>query len=212
MLDFADTSLSYKTIPVAVSISPWAYVLDVSESTDFVTVKQQGKGLAGVSRPTFNKTFSNIRKGHLASTKWDVVSTDKILSEPTINTIIGNCKSLSVLVKVNKRLITLKDYAEDEGDNYCIKSERALKSFINTNKILKSPLVALMDNGNLRAIWRGSDGNQIGIQFLEEGRVQFVFLVQRPMEENPSSYFGQETTYDIISTIKNIGLSNLMHG
>ena len=51
----------------------------------------------------------------------------------------------------------------------------------------------LMDNGNLRAIWRDGQGTHLGLQFLGGGMVQYVIFKKRAKEQSLSRATGRDS-------------------
>lgn len=47
------------------------------------------------------------------------------------------------------------------------------------NKGYKRPFITLLDNGNIRILWKNQEGEQIGLQFLGGKQVQYVLFALR---------------------------------
>jgi hypothetical protein len=58
-------------------------------------------------------------------------------------------------------------------------SERDFWHFVRSEPFIRKGNLVLMDNGNLRAVWRGENGTHIGLQFLGGRTVQYVIFKQR---------------------------------
>lgn len=81
--------------------------------------------------------------------------------------------------QIEDRLRELNVEAHVDGDTLSEASVRDLREFIQSIGATKRPSIFLLDNGNIRALWRGTNGQQVGLQFLGSGRVQFVIFSQR---------------------------------
>jgi hypothetical protein len=81
--------------------------------------------------------------------------------------------------QIEDRLRELRVDAQVEGEAFSEASASDLRQFIQSVGVTKGPAIFLLDNGNLRALWRGADGQQVGLQFLGGRRAQFVIFSQR---------------------------------
>jgi hypothetical protein len=81
--------------------------------------------------------------------------------------------------EIEQRLGFLKSEAREAGDSVNEASEQDLRTFIDAETFSRVPNLYLVDNGNFRAVWKGPSGEQIGLQFLGGGTVQFVIFARR---------------------------------
>lgn len=58
-------------------------------------------------------------------------------------------------------------------------SERDFWRFVRSEPFIRKGSLVLMDNGNLRAVWKGEHGTHIGMQFLGGWTVQYVIFKRR---------------------------------
>jgi hypothetical protein len=63
------------------------------------------------------------------------------------------------------------------------------------------PAIFLRDNGNLRALWKNGDHEQIGLQFLGGGDIQYVILKRRPGGKLMSHY-GVDSRAGLMAVIR----------
>jgi hypothetical protein len=75
---------------------------------------------------------------------------------------------------VQLRLAELKAYGSEDDLPWSTESERDFLKFIDEQAEIRRPHLFLVDNGNLRAVWKGAAGEQVGIQFRGSGVVQYV--------------------------------------
>ena len=73
-----------------------------------------------------------------------------------------------------------------------------LRSFLGTLQLIERPSNFLLDNGNLRVLWRNNAQEQVGLQFLGNGVVQFVMFAQRKNPPMMSRIAGT----DVLQTIR----------
>jgi hypothetical protein len=59
-------------------------------------------------------------------------------------------------------------------------SVRDFWSFLKSLSLSQRAGLALMDNGNIRAVWKGEDASHLGLHFLGEQQVQYVIFKRRP--------------------------------
>jgi hypothetical protein len=82
-------------------------------------------------------------------------------------------------------------------DPFSLASFNDLKEFIGTVRLTSRPSIFLLDNGNLRALWKNDANEQVGLQFLGRGAVQFVMFAKRP------TFMMRESGVDELSAIAN---------
>lgn len=81
-----------------------------------------------------------------------------------------------VLEGAKDRIRLLKRDAADDERPFSEESADALLRFVEWFRTTVKPLVFLMDNGNLRAAWKGKDGSQVALEFAKADRVQYVIF------------------------------------
>lgn len=86
--------------------------------------------------------------------------------------------SAKVLTQTSVRIDALENYAHEEGSPFSSISKDALLNAIEDWGATRRPFVALLENGNLRAVWKAGR-EQIAVQFLSRSVVQFVIFVER---------------------------------
>lgn len=84
------------------------------------------------------------------------------------------------------------DAAED-GYSLRSESERGFWKFVTATPNLRRGSVVLMDNGNLRAVWKDEQDGHLGLQFLGEGMVQYVIFKRRNGAPLASRVAGRDT-------------------
>ena len=66
-------------------------------------------------------------------------------------------------------------------------------SFIRSSHFSRQAGLALMDNGNIRAVWKGKDESHLGLHFLGEQQVQYVIFKRRPGSRRISRTAGRDS-------------------
>ena len=94
---------------------------------------------------------------------------------------IGDLRSMGASDGIDLRQLSLSDFARFIG---------------NEPPVPKASLV-LTDDGNVRAVWRGAGGRQIGIQFLGGGTGSYVLLEPEPPSEESPAPYGQRTLAEL---------------
>lgn len=91
------------------------------------------------------------------------------------------------------RIEFLQEEARREGYTLNPTSLRDFEFFaLGADNVRKGGLV-LLENGNLRAIWRDGQGTRLGLQFLGNGRVQYVIFKRRTEEQPVSRVAGRDS-------------------
>ena len=88
-------------------------------------------------------------------------------------------ETTGIHTRIRQRIELLKEIGEEEKIAYNANSEQDLWRFLKRLSFIKSPKLFLLDNGNLRAVWKGHGGKHIGLQFLGGGQIQFVIFSRR---------------------------------
>ena len=78
-----------------------------------------------------------------------------------------------------RRLVYLRDEAIKDGYLLNLASEVDFRQFVGSAPNMQKANLVLMDNGNLRAIWKDVQGTRIGLQFLGGRMAQYVIFKRR---------------------------------
>ena len=109
------------------------------------------------------------------------------------------------------RIEALQEDAAFEGITINIASERDFWSFVMSIPASQKASLVLLDNGNLRAIWKDSAKNHVGIQFLGNGKVQYVIFKRRPGAADVSRVADIETLEGVKAKIRAFDLESLVN-
>lgn len=120
-------------------------------------------------------------------------------------------KKLQAFAAVEQRIWALREEARAEGYSVSKASERDLLGFLEALQFTKRPFVSLLDNGNLRAFWKNAEGEKLGLQFLGNREVQYVFFAKRNDDQYVARASGRDVLACISSHIKAQGLEKLLH-
>ena len=105
----------------------------------------------------------------------------------------------------------LQEEARQEGYTLNLASRRDFERFaLGADDVRKGGLV-LLDNGNLRAIWRGEQGARLGLQFLGCGMVQYVIFKRRKGERSVSRVTGRDSLAGLARQLTAFELHSLLH-
>ena len=77
------------------------------------------------------------------------------------------------------RIQALREAAAQDGTAVNTASEKDFWRFVESEPFMRKGNLVLLDNGNLRTIWTDASGNQLGLQFLGSGMVQYVVFKRR---------------------------------
>ena len=92
-----------------------------------------------------------------------------------------------------ERIRALIAESEAEGSFFHSASLAAFRRFVSQYPSMARGRLALMDNGNFRAVWKGDRDTHLGLQFLPDGRIQYVIFTRRPDSDAISRVRGRDT-------------------
>ena len=108
------------------------------------------------------------------------------------------------------RIKALKNEATDDGYVLNIPSEIDFWQFVRSSPDIRQGNLVLMDNGNLRAIWKDERGSRLGLQFLGGRMVQYVMLKWRKDGQPISSVTGRDSLEGLARQIDAFELQSLL--
>ena len=108
------------------------------------------------------------------------------------------------------RIANLKELAAEEGMKISASSEKDLRLFLASIEYVHRPYIALLDNSNLRAVWKNADREQIGLQFRGHGSVQYVLFALRSSDRFMAQATGKDKLVYVRRLIEVQGLGRLM--
>ena len=108
-------------------------------------------------------------------------------------------------IEVLRRDAQLDDFAMNEA------SEVDFWSFIESISFAQKAGLVLLDNGNLRAVWKDENGSHLGLQFLGNRSVEYVIFKRSQATKDVSRVAGQDTIEGIKRQIRAFDLTALMN-
>ena len=109
------------------------------------------------------------------------------------------------------RISVLEQQACAEGYFLNSGSKESLQDFFRTNPLMRLGRLALLENGNLRAVWKGDGVSHIGLQFLDNGLIQYVLFKRRQADLPVSRSCGRDTPPGILKQIFAFGLGEILY-
>ena len=109
------------------------------------------------------------------------------------------------------RLKFLREEAVHDGYGVNPASEIDFQNFVRSHPDIRKGNLVLMDNGNLRATWKGEQGTRLGLQFLGGGMVQFVLFKRRGQAHLISRVSGLHSLEELERQIVAFELNALLH-
>lgn len=129
-----------------------------------------------------------------------------------IDELKGETEQISETISAyDDRIEVLKEQATLEGYSLNHASEMAFSTFLGKNPLLRLGFLFLMENGNLRAVWKGRNGAHVGLQFLHNGFIQYVIFKQREVSSPMSRVCGRDTVDGIRRQIAAFDLDNVLY-
>jgi hypothetical protein len=114
--------------------------------------------------------------------------------------------------QIEDRLRELHVDALRNAEPFSESSLADLRSFLASISLIERPAIFLLDDGNLRAVWRNAAKEQIGMQFLGNGVVQFVMFVKRQHPPIMSRDAGTDALANMRARIEGNGCAHLLFG
>ena len=108
----------------------------------------------------------------------------------------------SALDAYSSRIAYLRDEATNDGYQLNESSERDFKQFVRSRPSIRKGDLVLLDNGNLRAIWKDEKGARLGVQFLGDSMVQYVIFSRRQADRAVSRVAGRDSLEGIVRQIE----------
>lgn len=108
------------------------------------------------------------------------------------------------------RIDVLRRLAIQEGFGLNSASEFDFWSFATEEPRYRNGNLVLLDNGNLRAIWKRAPESHLGLQFLGDGLVQYVIFRQHGVSAPISRVAGRDTLRGLRRQIEAFELHSLL--
>ena len=121
-------------------------------------------------------------------------------------------RTLATFQSYQMRIDALRDSAEQDGYGLNAASERDFRDFVSPESgffIRKGHLV-LMDNGNLRLVWKDGSGTHLGLQFLGGRMLQYVIFKRRMAKGQISRVAGRDSFEGVRRQIGTFDLQSLI--
>lgn len=109
------------------------------------------------------------------------------------------------------RIKALRCEGEIDGMTLDASSEEDFYSFVKSAPYTRRASLVLMDNGNLRAVWRNDDGSHVGVQFRGEQSASYVIFKRRSSTPDVSGVSGTDTLEGVNGKIHAFGLDTLLN-
>ncbi len=108
------------------------------------------------------------------------------------------------------RIGALRVDAAQDGYILSPDSEFDFWRFVDSEPHWRKGNLVLLDNGNLRAVWKDDQGTRFGLQFLGDGVVQYVIFKQRKAGQPTSRVTGRDTFEGLKRQIDAFELGSLL--
>ena len=119
--------------------------------------------------------------------------------------------ALELIRTYSQRIDELRDYGLEDGISLNEASEDDFWTFIGSSGFTRRAGIALMPNGNLRAVWKGDGEDHLGLHFLGNHAVSYVIFKRRSGAIQVSRVAGNDTFDGIKRQIRSFGLNSLVN-
>jgi hypothetical protein len=187
--------------------------LDVPSTTAFdpppAVVICESSGRNGVgSTPNVRPRGVGLAKPNTSATTWSMKELALQFESQKSASILDRARTT---IEISKRLQFLKIEAEIDRISFSEASLSDFQAFMREIPLHARPSLFLSDNGNLRALWKNQN-EQVGLQFLGEGNIQFVIFKQRKGTLPMARIAGIDTKDKILGHIRASGAEGLLSG
>lgn len=108
------------------------------------------------------------------------------------------------------RLDVLRVYAKQDGCCLNPGSETDFWNFVLLVPNFRKGSLVLLDNGNLRVVWKDKRGTHLGMQFLGDEMIQYVIFKRRSVAQQISRVAGRDGFEGLIRQIDAFDLNSLL--
>lgn len=167
--------------------------------------------IQSVDTPRFSSIHSYNISTNVPASMLDSCSLTNLLNKYTPHKF-HNLKRLQDTINTYRdRVQMLCCEGEAEGIELHSPSEEDFYSFVKSAPFSGRASLVLIDNGNLRAVWRNDDGSHVGIQFRGGQTVSYVIFKRRSSASGISRVAGTDTLDGVKSQIRAFGLEPLLN-
>lgn len=164
----------------------------------------------------FLSTISKLDKGcatyNIGSSAWNSDTSGSAINNIQKSELLeAALEAIHLENDINNRLITLKCDGTSEGISCSKDSESFLRKFFKNHSIKNRPSIFLLENGNFRILWKNGLGEQIGLQFLNSGDIQYVMFARRVNRTDLARSYGSDTPEGIDRLIEANRLRSLLY-
>ena len=115
------------------------------------------------------------------------------------------------LIDYKERLWALHNFATGDGYSLNQGSVDDFWLFVRTEYDIRKANVVLIDNGNLRMMWKDRQDSQLGLQFLGNNEIQYVIFKQRHNARHVSRVAGRDTFEGVKRQIEAFDLNSMLY-
>ncbi len=144
---------------------------------------------------------------------WVRFNAEAVASDSTNNPILNAAETGALGEKADaytSRIRFLKNEAVDDGYVLNLPSEIDFWQFVRSSPDIRQGSLVLMDNGNLRAIWKDEQGSRLGLQFLGGKMIQYVIFKWRNHGQSISRVTGRDSLQGLARQIDAFELWSLL--
>ena len=109
-----------------------------------------------------------------------------------------------------QRISQLVRLGADEGVALNDASEADFWAFARAGESPQQAGLALLDSGNLCAVWDGEDSSHLSVQFFGGQRVEYVIFARRPGSAEVSRVAGIDTLDGVRKQLRAFGIEKLV--
>ena len=146
---------------------------------------------------------------------WSRVAMNFVSGRPLSDELLDDFSAASlrrnqVLQRCSERIAELWALGRLEDILLDANSATQFLKFVRSLPDPKIPSIFLLDNGDVRAVWKNAGGEQVALQFIGRNQIQYVIFARRNAPPLIARSSGRDTAAGVIAQIENLGIKSLI--
>ena len=190
---------------------------------DTAPYRADSLGLGDISDDIFGSgTPSNIAQMHGDQRGWpSTIAYDSVAGSISDATIVLGASDLRIQTNIpadrsrvphreayEVRIQTLRGYATEDDDVEAVNEDSIndFWSFMQTREFTRRSGLVMLDNGDLRAVWREMEGHEVGIHFPGNKTVIYAIFKRNPDGSDAEPAIGTSSFKDVVAQLEELEL------
>lgn len=155
--------------------------------------------------------MQHLQKGNAGNTtSCDTSSVDFFEFGNSAAVLASDVPERAKIRAISAKITLLRDFASQDGYGLNPASQSDFLRFLELESRWRRGDLVLMDNGILRAVWKNGKGTCLSLQFLGDGKVQFVIFRRQARTLSVSRVTGRDSFEGLKRQICSFELDSLV--